>query len=246
MLVRLIIIAAALAYNGVLVAGLWRWDWPVGVVFVLLLAEILAIGLHQLLELVRAGAELGRPVRALLIGLPGVVSTAAVAVVAGGFAAYYSWITGIELSSEYLMWPLIFLAGRYLVELIAGLFQREPTTPSILLHRLWLRVLAIGLGVLACGVPLLVFIMSSFPFELPDPGARLFELAPYLAGIEPLVDHLISASTLTLVVVIKFGIETYGIWVGNQGREARQWVWVDRLLGMKAPVSAEPVESPEL
>lgn len=238
MLLRSLTILAVLAYNGILAMGLWQWDWPVGVVFVLLIAEILVIGLHQMLELVRAGAELGHPLRAVAIGLPGVLAMAAVAAVAAGFAAYYSWITGIEISSEYLLWPLVALAGRYLLELGVSLFMPEPGAPSVLLHRFWVRALTIALGVLVCGVPLLLFIMSTFPFEMPDPGRHLFQLGPYLDGIEPLIDRVVSAATLTLVVVIKFGIEVYGIWVGSLRTEARPWIWVDRLLGVK-PATVE-------
>lgn len=235
MLLRLLMILAAFAYNALVVMGLWRWEWPVGVVFVLLLVEIVVLGFHHLLELVRAGAELGRPFRALLVGVPSLLAMVGVAVVAAGFAAYYSWITGTQISMTYLTLPLIVLGARYLVELVVSLFLPEPYVPSILLHRFWFRALSIGLGILAVGVPLFLWIMSSFPWELPDPGEELFQLAPYVEGLEALVPHTMSAATLTLLIVIKWGIETHSIWAGNHGREARQWAWVDRVLGVKSP-----------
>lgn len=235
MRLQMITVLAILLYNAGLAAVVWWWEWPVGIIFVFLLAEIAVLGFYQLLEVVRAGAELGRPLRALVVGLLNGAVILVVGAVAAGFAAYYSWITGTELRTEYLMWPLAGLAGRYCIELVVSLFLPEPYVPSILLHRIWLRVLSIALGILACGVPLLLWVMSTFPFELPNPGDRLFHLTPYVQGLEPLVMREVAAATLTLLVVIKLGFETHAVWVGNRQRAAGQWGWIDRLLGVKNP-----------
>lgn len=105
----------------------------------------------------------------------------------------------------------------------------HPAAPSVMLHRGWLRGVAIALGITVSGLGGLVFLMSTFPFELPYPGDQLFRLPPYLEGIAPMVDHVVGAASLSLLVVVKAAFELQSVWGRTRG-QVRHLAWADQLL----------------
>lgn len=223
-----IIALAIVAYNGLLLAGLWYWEWAPGLLYVLLLAEGVLVALLTFLELLRAGLRNSSEGMAVMTGFVQAVLLVVALAASAVFGAYYSWLVGFGLGIGLVAWLLLVLLLRYVAEFVVRAVT-QPAAPSVVLHRGWLRGVAIVLGIMASGLPAIVFLMSRFPFELPYPGDELFRIPPYLDGIEPMVDHVVGAGSLSLLVVIKAAFELHSVW-GRTRTSVRHLAWADRLL----------------
>ncbi len=239
-----IIVLAIIAYNALLMVGLWHWEWPPGNIYVLLVAEGVLIASCTFAELLRSGMRASSEGLAVVVGFVQALALVAALAASTAFAAYYSWMVGIQLALALLGWPLVALLLRYAAELVVHLVAL-PVAPSVVLHRGWVRGAAIVLGIMVSGLPVIVFLMSRFPFELPYPGDQLFRLPPYVGGIEPMVEHVVGAAALTLIVVVKGAFELHSVW-GRTRQSVRHLAWVDRLLNARqAPVASEAFLGPD-
>lgn len=234
-----IIALSVVVYNGLLLAGLWYWQWSPGVIYLLLLAEGVLVALLTFLELLRAGMGNSSEGMAVVTGFVQAVLLLAALAASAVFAAYYSWLVGFSVGVGLVAWLLVALLLRYVAEFVVRVLT-QPAAPSVVLHRGWLRGVAIVLGIMASGLPAIVFLMSRFPFELPYPGDQLFRIPPYLDGIQPMVGHIVGAASLSLLVVVKAAFELHSVW-GRTRTSVRHLAWVDRLL--KSPQEPDVSES---
>lgn len=224
-------------YNAVLLIGLWWLDWPPGVVYALVMAECVLLAVLSCVELVKAssrgrtGAGVGLAALSTVLLL---VATAATTVL----AAYFCWITGVELSAAHLAFPLVLLVLRYVAEGVIRHRGRGVELPSGVLRRTWIRGGGMLVAVVVSGGLLMLALMRSFPFRLPDSQDDLLHLTPYVEGIDGAVDPLVGAIVLSLVVLAKTVLEYQGL--GRRRHGAGQWGWADRVVG--APVGDEEVE----
>lgn len=216
-----------LLYNGLVIAGMWMWDWSLGITYPLLLLEVVLLAACVGAELVQIGSD--RPRRAWASALISFGIAVVGAVLVGGLATYYVWFTGIHFDAAIVAMLVALLFLRYAIETWIRLIQAVPRLASSALHRTWFRIGVLLLLVAISGLPFIVFEMSQLPFDLPAPGAEFFHVERYLAGLPPRVPHLVAASTLTLLFVVKLGLDVAGLW-GRDDSSRGRFGFADRFL----------------